>query len=465
MATNARCPSRCVDPTVLKSKTEKTDTSDMTKMTKLTSPDFAWTENPSMSEPLTAAPTSSSKAGSNIEEAISTAMSTIQDSGHHAEIPVDDTVQETSEEIREAVESALALVAKTKVNTVESVKKSAKSISMGTKLEACTTGSSASVRANEYYESSPFRGSSSSSLISSSTTLITRSMTPTKNAGKSNLIPCRRGSLDHGEYFFRNSSGRPVSADKLSEDSDSSDDDYEVSDQESKGRGIFSVVHRILYTTSAIVSNTVRTLTRRGRVKYENNNGGCQDDAMSSSTSTSGDEEVNLMPVYATLISSKPNLTNISAFKPNRKRYHIDKDGFTVVEDPHLRGDRRTYTSITAAPQVSPSAETLHRTRYGGSQTHTAGLFPSNQTTTKKDRPVTVSHLVTSDLSYSRAITMNLAESDHGVRVGMTKSYENDSTSSEDSSLDDQGPALNDNVPARSTINVNKRYHRQSVNY
>ncbi|KAF9171831.1 hypothetical protein BGX20_006845 [Mortierella sp. AD010] len=164
----------------------KTDTSDMTK---LASPDFAWAENTSMSESLTAAPTFSSKTDPNIEEAISTVISAIQDPSHQAEIPVDDTVQETSEEIRKAVEAALAFVAKTKVSTVKSVKKSVKSVSMDIKLEACPTGSSVAIRANKYYESSPFQGCSSS-LTTSSIALTTRSMTPTKNTGKSKLILC-----------------------------------------------------------------------------------------------------------------------------------------------------------------------------------------------------------------------------------------------------------------------------------
>ncbi|KAF9358416.1 hypothetical protein BGX26_001818 [Mortierella sp. AD094] len=488
MAANTCRPSqRSVGPTLLKSKTEKTEDAterkagkdDINDMTKLVSSDLAWTENTIMSEPSTAAPTSSSKTGSNIEEAISTVLSTIQDSGRQVKssvkesiVEAGDTVQTTAEEIKKAVEAALAFAEKTRFNTVESVK------------------------------SLPSRGSSSSLAssvsFSSSTTLTTPSKTAAKNVkheavftGKSDLIPYRRGSLDHDEYVFRNSNGDPVSADELSEDSSNSDDDYEDDDQENKGRGVFSIVPGILYTATAaacamvarvtdvsyenidiaktyitgIVNNTVGTLTRRGRTKYENDSDEGQDDVMSSSTSTSGAEEVNLTPVSATLVSSKPDLTNISAFKPNCKSHHVDKDGFTVVEDPHLLQDRRTYTSITTTSQDPPPSETLHQTRNHDYQAHTTTSSPPNQITAKKDRSDTISHLVTSDLSYSRAIMMNLAESDHGVRVGMTESYENDSISSEDSSPDDQDPTPNNNVSVPSTISVDKEYHQQAVNY
>ncbi|KAF9110247.1 hypothetical protein BGX27_006614 [Mortierella sp. AM989] len=362
--------------------------------------------------------------------------------------------------------------------------------------------SSSAVRARqaaiEYYESlptpigclSPSQPSSSSTTVTAPSSIVSKCVRhEAVFTGRSHQIPFRRGSLDHNEYIFRNSNGDPISADELSEESDDCDDDFENDVQENESRGIMSIAPSIISsaktaasavaarvtdvsyenideaksTLTGIVSNMVGTLTRRDKAKYENNSDEWRDDTMTRSSPALENEETNLTPATATLASSKPDLTNISAFKPNLKSRHIDEDGFTVVEDSHHPQDHEDTSSIITASQDLPPPPSTPHMNQDHRQAHTPITSQLNLTVTQKKKPST--HLASSDLSYSRATAMNLAESDHGVRIGITDNYDNDSISSEESSLEDQGSTENHIVSASPTITVDSDYHRQSAVY
>ncbi|KAF9981561.1 hypothetical protein BGZ75_007088 [Mortierella antarctica] len=351
--------------------------------------------------------------------------------------------------------------------------------------------------AQDYYNSLPDPESGSSPTRShASTDSVHRSQAaPGSKIGTKNLT--RSTTLDHERYVFKDKDGNEVPAADVdeadmdgsdSDESDGSDDDRQ--DQHSRLGTLISHAPGILHSAKVAatamaarvadvshenfdlakhsLSEMVDNLTEN-LAGHEERDTPSEDDSESDdqgrdggagsvrgsvhqkSTQTStANRKSQMQPSVlprGKVASSKggavsffPNATpthvhfHDHAYKPNPKSRHVDKDGFTIVEDPQL-GHKQGHAPQTerlqaqSASNVSKAhSSTQHQLKpiqHGDTPTvlnRTSTTDPSM--TTPRTRRVKVSaHPASHALSYSAAVRMNVDEDDHGPLVGRTECH------------------------------------------
>ncbi|KAG0044403.1 hypothetical protein BGZ83_010391 [Gryganskiella cystojenkinii] len=123
------------------------------------------------------------------------------------------------------------------------------------------------------------------------------------------------------------------------------------------------------------------------------------------------------------------------AYKPNLHSHHVDKDGFTIVEDPHLVHETEEKKSASAGPFYAPT----HYSSQNKTQHH-QHLLPKDPNHRHVDTPAVsrpesaassyhsgidtsaVYHSSTEPgLTYSGAVQLNVDENDHGPVLGRSE--------------------------------------------
>ncbi|KAG0202783.1 hypothetical protein BGX28_004793 [Mortierella sp. GBA30] len=134
--------------------------------------------------------------------------------------------------------------------------------------------------------------------------------------------------------------------------------------------------------------------------------------------------------------SLKPVVLEAHAYKPNRKSAHVDKDGFTIVEDPHLVHDG-DEGAPAATYQFKSHAEPGKRRLSDQARLHphqhvdtpaisrTTSATNSGVTTPRPRRSTMSIHLASHTMSYSTAAKMNVKEGDRVFLEGRTENHTN----------------------------------------